>query len=207
LAIFVLLRILWPHIANQLQIKDDKLKIKIALILPAIILTGCATAVQTWTPPNFKQDLQIVEATVAPACGNIGCYGFAIALTNKTDKPIEIDWNRSYYTQGGQTNGGLMNEGVIIAQRNMLRPPDVIFPNGVYLKTVWPSNYMFLSAGLTTIDWISQMLPEGQQGIYLTLKQGDHEEYLRAEMFMRITYTNLLPGLSAGGVNLINADK
>ncbi|MEK6787942.1 MAG: hypothetical protein AABY68_03215 [Pseudomonadota bacterium] len=182
---------------------------KKAALLLVIFLTGCATAVPTWTPPSSSQSLSLVDAQIKPACSNSYCYGFSLEMQNKTDRPVEIDWNRSYYTQAGQTNGGLMAEGVIISQRNMIRAPDVILPNGRYLKTVWPSNFTQLSIGLASAEWINQMLPEGSQGVFITLKQGDREEYVRSEMSMSVSYPKALPipAMSLGGINLINGDK
>lgn len=184
------------------------MKIRLALIVSGLsLLAGCATSVQAWSPPDFKENIDLVDAVISPACEGGTCYGFKIGLTNNTDKPVEIDWNRSYYTQNGQTNGGLMSAGVVIAQRNLMRPPDVILPSGSYLKTVWPSNFTMLRIGLTTIDWINELLPEGRQGVYLTLKQGNKEAFIKAEMTMQITYPNGKPGISIGNINLINADR
>lgn len=177
----------------------------IALTAMSAFLAGCTTVSPTWTPPSSSQSLALVDAQIKPVCSYAYCYGFSLEMQNKTDKPVEIDWNRSFYTQNGQTNGGLMTEGVVVSQRNMLRAPDVILPNGKYLKTVWPNNFTQLNIGLASAEWINQMLPEGTQGVFITLKQGDREEYVKSEMSMAMSYPDGRPGLNVGGINLINS--
>lgn len=186
-----------------------EIKKPILVTVLAAFAAGCTIVPPTWTPASSSQSLHLVDVQIKPACSQSSCYGFSMDMQNKTDKPVEIDWNRSYYTYNGQTNGGLMSEGVIISQRNMLRAPDVVLPNGRYSKTLWPSNFTQLYIGLASAEWINQMLPEGMQGVFITIKQGDREEYVKSEMLMKIDYpaAAVLPKVQVGGLNLMNGDR
>lgn len=50
------------------------------------------------------------------------------------------------------------------------------------------------------------MLPEGRQGVFITLKQGDREEYVRSEMVMALDFPHGRPGINVGGVNVFNGE-
>ena len=177
-----------------------------AMILP---LAGCVSVENVWSPTIAVSENGLVSASAKPACTGSYCYGFDTVISNKTDKPVEIDWNKSYYLLGGQTNGGLMTTGVVISQRNLLRAPDMILPKGSYSKPLWPSSFTSLQAGISSIDWVSQQLPDGKQGVYLTFRQGDREEYVTLELSnLGLKQTsNSGPAISVMGVNLMNAES
>lgn len=184
----------------------------------SVSFTGCATLPPpaVWNPESVTVSGKLVAGEIKPLCDDYGCKAFTVSLKNLTAKPVEIDWNKSYYLKASQTDGGLMTEGVLFAQRNFVRPPDMILASGSYKKTMWPSNNMDFMTGTTAIGWVTATLRPGVHGIFLTLRQGDAEEQLQAEMRLAGSEANdglaqqgafpKLPRLKAGGINLINSD-
>lgn len=182
--------------------------IALEFLFLSFLLHGCTTMHAVWNPSEATSENDIVRLSLKPGCNSKKCYGFQLNINNKTDKPLEIDWNKSYYLLNGQTNGGLMTTGVVISQRNLLRPPDIILPRGGYDKPVWPSSFTNLQIDITSVEWINSDLPEGKQGVYLTFRQGNREEFLTAEIVNQGVENPRRngPSLKIFGVNIINGD-
>tara|TARA_R110001592_G_scaffold62514_1_gene191306 strand:- start:219 stop:800 length:582 start_codon:yes stop_codon:yes gene_type:complete len=184
----------------------------------SIAFTGCVSLPPpaVWSPDSVAVSGKLASGMIKPICDERGCKAFSVSLQNLTAKPVEIDWNKSYYLRSSQTDGGLMTEGVLFAQRNFVRPPDMILASGSYKKTMWPSNNMDFMTGTTEIGWVTARLRPGKHGIFLTLRQNDVEEQLTAEMRLEGIEDDdgqiqqgafpKLPSLKAGGINLINSD-
>jgi len=110
-----------------------------------------------------------------PTCGRYGkcgCYGgcesFVLSITNKADKNIEVNWNKTLYISSGQTSGGFMFDGVVYKDRNNQKPPDIVFGNGTLTKTIWPNNLVKYESGQYG-GWKNEEMPIGDNGIYLSL--------------------------------------
>ena len=97
-----------------------------------------------------------------------GYRGFLLSIKNKTQKPIEIDWNKTYYITAGQTSGGFMFDGIIYKDRNNLKPNGMVLPSSEFLKTIFPNNLATLSVGRRA-EWVNMTLPLGEQGAYITI--------------------------------------
>lgn len=193
------------------------------VMLSAAALSGCVVAPPlqpVWTPTQVDVTSSLVTGSVTPLCDSYSCKGFITNLKNNTSKPVEIDWNKSYYLRNGQTYGGLMTEGVVFAQRNDVRAPDMILGSGNYSKSMWPSNNMSLQLGTSQVGWVTQGLYSGTHGIFLTIRQGQVEEQLVAQMKLHVdrqdpspdgeqaqgTPLFKLPSINMGGINLMNGD-
>jgi len=110
------------------------------------------------------------EAQLTPLCPNgKGCKFFELTIENKTDKDIELDWNKTLYISNGTTSGGFMFEGVIYKDRNNPKPPDIVFAKGTFCKTILPSNLVRFSSGKYG-GWTNENMPTGENGIYLTVR-------------------------------------
>jgi len=70
-----------------------------------------------------------------------------LTIRNKTNKNIELNWNKTLYITGGQTSGGFMFEGVVYAERNNPKPADLIFGNSTFTKEISPSNLVDYETG------------------------------------------------------------
>lgn len=145
----------------------------IGVVMP-ILLSGCAgmfppPAQWQSEPQQASVDNPQFSAQLKPVCGSYGgCEAFVLQIVNKTSKNIEVDWNRTLYISGGQTSGGFMFEGVVYKDRNNPKPPDVVFGNGTFTKTIWPNNLVNYVSGKYG-GWQNEGMPQGDNGVYLSL--------------------------------------
>jgi hypothetical protein len=139
-----------------------------------VSLVGCATSppVQWKSEPETAtvENEQFI-AQIKPVWQYGTCRGFVLTIVNKTDKNIEVNWNKTLYISGGQTSGGFMFEGVVYKDRNNQKPPDVVFAKGTFTKTIWPNNLVSFSAGSAYVygGWLNEAMPAGENGAYLSL--------------------------------------
>jgi len=123
-------------------------------------------------PPVQKIDNSLYTIQLTPSEVDRYSYtAFDLTIKNKTDKDIELEWDRTYYLQSGQTNGGFMFEGIIERDRNNPKPPDIIMAQTIFSKTIYPNFltvYRVTPAG--TIIWRHDSFTNGENGIYLSLK-------------------------------------
>lgn len=153
------------------------------LIAGFAFATGCAT------PPEWKSDPDIatvdnefISASIHPICrGWAGCEAFLLRIVNKTDKDIEVNWNKTLYIRNGQTSGGFMFEGVTYADRNNNKPPDVVFKKSSFTKTISPSNLIRFDPGARG-GWRHIAMSNGSHGLYLTVLVDGNEITQRAEI-------------------------
>lgn len=142
---------------------------KLAVIFMIILfLFGCSRA--PWIiksdPPIQEINNDLYSIQLIPSfVDNYGYHAFDLIIENKTDKDIELAWDRTYYLYGGQTSGGFMFEGIVYSQRNDPKPPDILFPLKQFRKTIYPNIYATFNK-----SWYYSTLPNGENGIYLSLK-------------------------------------
>lgn len=144
-------------------------------LIAALLLAGCAELLglpppQQWAsqPERVTVQNDTFLATLEPGCLEFGCKAFALTLTNKTDKNLEVDWNKTLFITGGQTSGGFMFEGVVYRDRNNPKPPDIVFAKSTLAKVLWPNNLVDFSSGRYG-GWNHQSMPRGENGVYLTV--------------------------------------
>jgi len=135
-----------------------------------LILFVSCSYVQYGTIPKSKFISGLYTATLEPFCGD-GCgYGFVLTIENKTNKELELDWNKTLYIRNGETFGGFMLEGDKYITKELAKQntTDIIFTDQVFKKIIWPKK-------LVTYDeeWIHQELGEGEHGVYLSVKSGN----------------------------------
>lgn len=152
-----------------------------SIIFSLVAITGCATS-----PPDLvwksTPDKAIVEnssfiAELVINCQYFkafwldsgdtkfnGCKVFELSIKNKTSSNIELDWNKTLYVDNGQTSGGFMIEGTVIADRNNSKPSDIIFVGGTLKRVIWPSNLVYFDG-----FWSNRNMAVGEQGIFLSM--------------------------------------
>jgi hypothetical protein len=150
--------------------------ISISLLVTALI-TGCSTVPQTpQNPPTVEIDGKLVTGKLSALCDDPDlCQFFELTLTNKTEETIEIDWNRSYYIKNGNPDGGLYFDGIVIAQRNNPRPPDIILPKSTFTRKLAPNNNFTLTV-FPLAHWNVGYLEGTKNGVYLSLKSDSKTE-------------------------------
>lgn len=159
-----------------------KAALAVATIVGTAITAGCTTMnAQPEFSPSKPFDGKLVSGTVTMQCSYItSCQSFLIDVKNKTNADVDIDWNKSLYVKDGQTDGGLYFDGIVVAQRNAPRAPDVIFAEMSLKKTVVPNNSLTLSL-MPLAHWVVQDLQGKTNGVMLTFKSKSEEERIRVD--------------------------
>ena len=111
---------------------------------------------------------------ISPVCNADGCKSFNLTVTNKTDKNLELDWNKTFYIRHGQKTGGFMFEGVTYKDRHNARSPDIIPPGDELSARVWPNDLVCYVIGKNG-GWQKKPMPMGENGVCLTVKIEDKE--------------------------------
>ena len=150
----------------------------IPVILILFLLTSCVTHFQTscvtwYSDPGGEQVENEsykarIETKCISRCNYGGCFGFDLTITNKTKKDLKVNWNQTLYVSNGQTAGGFLFSGDLYEDRISPKKPDIILPNGVFSKTIFPSKHVWPSSAGGTRD----RLPVGENGIYLMVSSG-----------------------------------
>jgi len=135
-----------------------------------LLLSGCATSGYVWKsePVMNLVGNDYFAAEISPICTSWGCESFALRITNKTDKNLELNWNKTLYISQGQTRGGFMFEGVVYKDRNNPKSPDIIFSGSNLVKQIWPNNLVYFESGRYG-GWRHISMPPGENGVYLTI--------------------------------------
>ncbi len=154
-----------------------KFTLMLALLL-IVFITGCATTSNLPAPKVMDASNDFYSASAKTNCDSAGCQTFDLTVVIKSDKDIKIDWNKTVFVSNGQTSGGFWFEGIVIRDRNMPRPPDVIFASSSYKKTVAPNASMNLSL-FPLAHWEVKPMPAGEGGIYLVIDVEGKEVPLR----------------------------
>ena len=146
-------------------------RIGFALLISAV-LAGCAAPTHRIqykaSPTKIENQIDFIEASISPDCTSWGCESFTLFVRNKSEKTIEINWNKTLFLSYGQSSGGFMFEGVVYRDRNASKSPDVVFSNGTLSKTIWPNNLVEFTSGKYG-GWKHNNMPSGNIGVYLTV--------------------------------------
>lgn len=146
---------------------------RIVLLIVAALLSGCAGPTLLARPIATEAASEVFTAKLEPAdCVSwAGCRAFRLQVKNLTDHPIEIDWTRTQFVDGGASRGGFMWEGVMYAQRDAPKSPDIILPRGTLAKNLYPNVLVSPPTSMKTI-WSHDAFTEGEKGIFLTVADG-----------------------------------
>jgi len=167
-----------------------KITVTFMLICCMFIMVGCGSrhyvptapeVKETWSysptsNPIVKEDYAI---SITPAYWSTyrkghGWHCFALTVENKTAKNIEIVWDKTLFVTNGATSGRFMFEGVVYKERNNSRANDIVFGNTTLNKLILPNNLVAYLGG-RSIGWFHHLMPQGENGIYITLKVDDKE--------------------------------
>jgi len=159
----------------------------LSLAVGVMLLAGCHPAFKKYdyaiTPTSAHEKAENYTITVAPLIANDKFTGFILNIENTSDAPVEIDWNKTLFIQGGQTNGGFIYEGIVYAERNNPRLPDVVLPHSAMNKEISPSNLVIYSAPyryngiLIPGGWRKGTIGSGNHGVYVTIRCNQKEAW------------------------------
>jgi hypothetical protein len=156
------------------------MKIVIILILGFMVTmhTGCAPTLVSISTP----EMQIVEnsyyaAQFEPLSEGKNYFdSFRLKIINKTQKNLEIDWNKTRYLYNGHDIGVFVFKGIKPENiKSLTIPPDIIPSGQSFTKDITPLKLLArepitgksIKAGKIT----SGPIPTGKNGIFLFVRQ------------------------------------
>ena len=113
----------------------------LGLVFIVSILMGCATTTKDWIskPKSLKVENRHFKATLEPEKeGNKTFVAFRLVLENRTDKPLQIDWNQTKYLLNGKPNGLFWFRGIDPRTIKGNIPPDVVPGRSRFEKIIFP---------------------------------------------------------------------
>jgi hypothetical protein len=142
------------------------------LFLVLIPWAGCSTTRIVWKsqPEVLKSSNPYFNVELSVYCEKDGCSGFNLFLENKTNKDLEIDWSRTFYLNQGKESGGFVFEGIILRDKNLRSPPEIVVAHGVLSKRITPESLVYHDIG-----WKYRTMGPGDHGILLTVKADGRE--------------------------------
>lgn len=153
------------------------------LTLAFVLASGCAGRKIESNAPVASRSNEYFDASIMPVVtyGPIG-YGnstssFLLKVVNKTDKPLEVVWEKTQYTHEDVRHGGFIFLGISFKNRFQAMKPTPIPPKETFSKEIYPSvlaNY----AGPTT-GWILDKMKPGLNGIILVINTGADEIHMK----------------------------
>ncbi len=143
-----------------------------------IFLGGCAPSPTiNWrsAPEIQTASSEYYRAQLEPVITGKGPFfdAFRLVVTNRTDKDLEIDWNRTSYVESGIRHGGFVWQGIDPDQvKNASVPPDIISPASTFSRVIFPHKKIAYAPGYQG-GWKLQggLIPEGENGIDLVVTQ------------------------------------
>lgn len=148
------------------------MKILIIIIIISFLICGCCGTIVNvaWkdNPEIRKIENEYLEANITPILkkNTKGCYeSFNLSIYNKSDKNIELNWNKTLYYANGQTSGGFMFEGIFYRDKNEAKLPDIILPKSQLSKIISPS---ILAVFYEKYGWYRKCMNAGEHGVLLT---------------------------------------
>jgi hypothetical protein len=130
-----------------------------------------------------------------PAAGHAHFNAFRFVITNKTERPLLIDWDDTYYLLNGRRQGQFGWEGMRPSDLSRLQenPVAIVAPGTTRTVVVFPVTLLAAAARNdqtrlggpgTEGQAVLGVLPEGLNGMELTVQQDGGQ--LRETLILRI---------------------
>jgi hypothetical protein len=140
--------------------------------------TGCApTLISISTPEIQTVENSYYTAQFEPLSEGKNYFdNFRLRVINKTQKNLEIDWNKTRYLYNGRDIGGFVFEGIKPENiKNLTIPPDIIPAGQSFTKNITPLKLLarepITGKGAKAGKITSGPIPTGKNGIFLFIKQ------------------------------------
>jgi hypothetical protein len=148
-----------------------------------------------------RADGPLFTAEAEPLCDRpTNCIGFVLRVTNKTDRPLEVDWSLTQFVDGGETRRGFMWEGERYSEANETPAPSVILPRGTLQKEIVPLIHVYYQQSATQQGkgaWRHRNMGEGEKGLYLTIVDRSSGEVYAAQLMFNFKNRSLKLGEDA----------
>ncbi len=151
-----------------------------------LALTACAPAktVKDWasSPPVQVGENRSFDVRFEPLKKDKRFFvSFRLAIRNKTDRDLTIDWNKTLYLHNGRPNGIFVFRGIDPATIKKVIPPDTIAPGTTFSREIFPAHLVaFTPMREEVLDKKGEGLfpgpiPAGENGIRLVVKQDGND--------------------------------
>ena len=162
----------------------------LGLISLQVIFSGCApTKIWISQPAAYTVANQHYEAELEPLkSGNNYFNSFRLTITNKTEKDLTVDWNKTLYLYNDKAYGRFVFAGVNKDNVHNL-PPDFVPAGSTLTKIISPLKMIawkpIKTRHVDTVGFSRGPIPEGENGIFLVVSQDGNE--IRAKITLTIS--------------------
>lgn len=153
----------------------------IPLLFVCLMASACASAHRSYVsePAAAVFSNESFDASLKPIMrdGRSGSAthvrSFKLTIVNKTDKPIELVWDKTSYLQGDARRGGFIYHGIPYKDKDLPMLPSVIPPWSVFSKSIFPSVLIQYTGPYS--DWKLLDMKPGKHGAMVTIRSGERE--------------------------------
>jgi hypothetical protein len=174
--------------------------IKIVFILMFVftltMATGCApTLVSISTPEIQTVENPLYGAQFEPLAEGKNYFDrFRLRVTNRTQKDLEIDWNKTRYIYNGRDIGVFVFEGIKPENiKNLTIPADIIPAGESFTKDITPLKLLarepITGKGAKAGQITTGPIPTGESGIFLFIRQNGNT--IKEKMAVKISEKKL----------------
>ena len=156
------------------------------------IATGCApTLVSVSTPEIQSVENVYFSAQFEPSSEGKNFFDrFRLKVVNKTQKDLEIDWNKTRYLYNGSDLGVFVFKGIKPENiKSLTIPPDIIPAGQSFTKDITPLKLLarepITGKGAKAGKITSGPIPTGESGIFLFIRQNGNT--IKEKMTVKIT--------------------
>ena len=160
---------------------SEKFVLVLMICFALAIGAGCATPKVWVSNPSIQNAVNdYYDANLEPLTqDNEFFVSFLFSVTNRTDKNLEIDWNKTRYIHNNKNRGVFVFKGIEPEDiKNSSVPFDIIPPGGSFSKRISPYK-LIARAPLRENEKDSGInpgiLPTGENGILLVVRQNSKE--------------------------------
>jgi hypothetical protein len=165
---------------------------RVILGLVGLFVVGCLSLPEWQVTPSAPDahtkwvDIKVMPVLDRQYAIDVGYTGMVLEVRNKTNQDITINWDDTFYLQGGHANGGFSLQGTLGAR---LRGFDILLPRETFVTTIYPA-ILANPSGISTLtdpklNWAHKPMPTGENGIDIKLRVGSED--LRERITFRIS--------------------
>ena len=152
---------------------------------------GCApTIIQVSTPAIQTAENPYYGIQFEPLTRESRVFvSFRLTIINRTDRNLEIDWNKTHYIHNNRSLGIFVFKGIRPQDiKDLTIPPDIVPARGTFTKEISPFKLIARApfrAGINEPSISPGPVPIGKSGILLVVRQNGKE--IREKVEIRIT--------------------
>jgi len=144
-----------------------------------VLFLGCATTSWKSVPNTYKKGNPFFDVSLTTA----DFWGFNLKVQKKTDKNIEILWDKTLFIDpsGGTNDYFTYGKETLWEEADNLPPKTIIFPNALWERVIFPTANRSWNRG-----WHWKYMAVGKNGILLTVNVDGKE--VKEELILEILH-------------------